>query len=91
MLTHGHDNFPSDVFTMMAGVGAKVTIGKNSKQYYIIPGASVPSSIPNPSSQLQLLPILFALCLTPERVFGFCFFSEFLPYIVMSVPVSVFI
>jgi xanthine dehydrogenase/oxidase len=28
MLTHDHDNFPSDVFTMMAGVGAKVTIGK---------------------------------------------------------------
>ena len=29
MLTHDHDNFPSDVFTMMAGVGAKVTIGKS--------------------------------------------------------------
>ena len=28
MLTHDHDNFPSDVFTTMAGVGAKVTIGK---------------------------------------------------------------
>ena len=28
MLTHDHDNFPSDVFTMMAGVGAKVNIGK---------------------------------------------------------------
>ena len=28
MLTHDHDNFPSDVFTMMAGVGAKVTIGE---------------------------------------------------------------
>ena len=28
MLTHNNDNFPSDVFTMMAGVGAKVTIGK---------------------------------------------------------------
>ena len=28
MLTHHYDNFPSDVFTVMAGVGAKVTIGK---------------------------------------------------------------
>ena len=28
MLTHDHDNFPSDVFTMMARVGAKVTIGE---------------------------------------------------------------
>ena len=28
MLTHGHDNFPSDVFTMMAGVGAKVKLGE---------------------------------------------------------------
>jgi hypothetical protein len=28
MLTHDYDNFPSDVFTMMAGVGAKVTIGE---------------------------------------------------------------
>ena len=28
MLTHNHDNFPSDVFTTMAGVGAKVTIGE---------------------------------------------------------------
>ena len=27
MLTHHYDNFPSDVFTVMAGVGAKVTIG----------------------------------------------------------------
>ena len=30
MLTHDHDNFPSDVFTMIAGVGAKVTIGELS-------------------------------------------------------------
>ena len=29
MLTHDHDNFPSDVFTMMAGVGAKINIGKS--------------------------------------------------------------
>ena len=28
MLTHDHDNFPSDVFTTMAGVGAKVTISE---------------------------------------------------------------
>ena len=31
MLTHSHDNFPSDVFTTMAGVGVKVTIGKHYK------------------------------------------------------------
>ena len=28
MLTHDNDNFPSDVFTMMAGVGAKVKLGE---------------------------------------------------------------
>ena len=27
MLTHNHDNFPSDVFTMLAGAGATITIG----------------------------------------------------------------
>ena len=27
MLTHNHDNFPSDVFTMMAGAGATLTLG----------------------------------------------------------------
>lgn len=26
MLTHDHDNIPSDIFTMMAGVGAKITV-----------------------------------------------------------------
>ena len=29
MLTHDNDNFPSDVFTMMAAVGATVTIGQS--------------------------------------------------------------
>ncbi len=29
MLAHDHDNFPSDVFTVMAAVGAKITVGKN--------------------------------------------------------------
>ena len=28
MITHDNDNFPSDVFTMMAAVGATVTIGQ---------------------------------------------------------------
>ena len=28
MLTHDHDNFPSDVFTMMAGAGATLTLGE---------------------------------------------------------------
>ena len=28
MLTHDHDNFPSDVFTMMEAAGATVTIGQ---------------------------------------------------------------
>lgn len=32
MLTHDHDNFPSDVFTMMAAAGAKVTVGKMAKK-----------------------------------------------------------
>ncbi len=27
MLTHDHDNFPSDVFTTMAAAGATVTVG----------------------------------------------------------------
>ena len=27
MLTHDNDNFPSDVFTIMAAVGATVTLG----------------------------------------------------------------
>ena len=27
MLTHDHDNFPSDVFTVMAGAGATLTLG----------------------------------------------------------------
>ena len=28
MLTHDNDNFPSDVFTVLAAVGASVTIGQ---------------------------------------------------------------
>ena len=28
MLTHDHDNFPSDVFTIMEAAGATVTVGK---------------------------------------------------------------
>ncbi len=28
MLTHDHDNFSSDMFTAMAGAGAKITVGK---------------------------------------------------------------
>ena len=27
MLTHDHDNFPSDVFTVMAGAGATLALG----------------------------------------------------------------
>ena len=27
MLTHDNDNFPSDMFTIMASVGATVTLG----------------------------------------------------------------
>ena len=30
MLTHDHDNFPSDVFTIMAAVGATLTLGGRS-------------------------------------------------------------
>jgi len=28
MLTHDHQNFPSDVFTIMEAAGASVTVGK---------------------------------------------------------------
>lgn len=28
MLTHKYENFPSDVFTMMAAVGATITVGE---------------------------------------------------------------
>lgn len=28
MMTHAHDNFPSDVFTVMEAAGASVTVGK---------------------------------------------------------------
>ena len=29
MLTHDHDNFPSDIFTIMEAAGATVTIGQS--------------------------------------------------------------
>ena len=44
MLTHDNDNFPSDVFTMMAGVDAKVNIGKSP----LNPEVSLPHSYVRP-------------------------------------------
>ena len=36
MLTHDYDNFPSDVFTMMAGVDAVVNIGMPPTSFHIL-------------------------------------------------------
>jgi xanthine dehydrogenase/oxidase len=46
MLTHDHDNFPSDVFTTMAGVGAKVTIGKRLSAFLAFFHDDISFSIP---------------------------------------------
>jgi len=31
MLTHDHENFPSDVFTVLAAAGAMLTVGKGQE------------------------------------------------------------
>ena len=33
MLTRNHDNFPSDIYVMMAAAGAKVTIATSAQEY----------------------------------------------------------
>ena len=58
MLTHDHDNFPSDVFTVMAGVGAKITIGMSP----LNPKISIPVSTNAPTLLHHHLQPLFPTC-----------------------------